>query len=465
MFKLLTFTVTLFFCIPLYALEKTFNPQIAISELPHGSDVALMIADLESGHTIFSQGAKQLRPPASVQKLVTALAAKLYFKNGYQFQTTLETHQDDIIMHFTGDPTLSRGDIKLLLDKLKTSKNTIEGNFYLNGAAFDDYERAIGLPWDILGVCYSAPSSGISLDGNCVSGKLFLPASASNNTSVLLPADAPVRAQSKAVALPASATNNHCELKLSANENNQYSVGGCVAKNKLPMPLNFAVQNTTIYTARIIHEELQQADIKLTGNIIRNDDVTGTVIASHLSQPLSQLIEIMVRDSDNLIADNLTKTLGHLYFNQPGSFENGVAAIKDILKNEAGIDLSTAMMADGSGLSRNNRLTASQIMQVVAYIFRHQELGLVQAMPISGENGTLFYRSSIRSLPLKGTIIAKSGSLYGTYNLAGMLKARSGKSLLFVQLVSNYHTEHDEIIDHPIMQFERTLYRSLFNNF
>ena len=155
-------------------------------------------------------------------------------------------------------------------------------------------------------------------------------------------------------------------------------------------------------------------------NIKRDDGAKGELIASHHSAPLHELLDTMVKDSDNLYADNIAKTIGAKYFDQPGSFANGSKAIQAILKDEANIDLDRALIVDGSGLSRNNRMTASQMLEVLSYIYEHDDgLNLLATLPVSGQSGTLRYRQSIRQQPLQGRIQAKSGSLYGTYNLAG----------------------------------------------
>ena len=98
----------------------------------------------------------------------------------------------------------------------------------------------------------------------------------------------------------------------------------------------------------------------------------------------------MLKKSDNLIADNLTKTLGAKFFIQPGSFANGTKAIKQILFTQTGIDIEHTPLADGSGLSRNNRFTSQNMAAVLRYIWQHEsELGLIALMPTSGTNGTL----------------------------------------------------------------------------
>lgn len=449
-----------------------FSPQQAINQLPAGHDAALLVTDPLTGHIVYAQRENQLQSPASTQKLIIALAAKLYLETDFRFNTDLEQQGKDIVIRFSGDPTFSRQQLAVLLTQLKKHKqSTLKGNIILNGSVFSGYERAPGWPWDILGVCYSAPSSSISLEHNCVQGALYSNKALGQLTRVNVPAHQPITVSSDALIVSKEQQKaRYCDLTLTADNGNGYQLSGCLAKRDKPLPLNFAIQNTVDYTAAVIRRELKRAGIRFNGKILRDDQASGKRIARHTSAPLSELLDTMVRESDNLIADNLTKTLGYRYFSRPGTFNNGIAAIKAILNDKAGIDLSQTVLVDGSGLSRNNRLTAAQMMKVVTYLFQHDtQLGLLTTLPVSGQSGTLRYRQSIRHQPLTENIAAKSGSLYGTHNLAGIMTAKSGKKLLFVQMVTNYHPE-DKTEDAPktappIEAFERELYRALYENF
>ena len=449
---------------------KAYQPDFRA--LPYGHDTALVIADAKTGDILYSQREAQFQPPASTQKMVTALAAQLYLGKDYRFTTQLEQQESDIVLRFSGDPALSRKQLASLLGKMKAhSGSTIKGDLLLNGSQFSGYEQAPGWPWDILGVCYSAPSSSLSLEHNCVQGALYSNRNVGDTTRVNIPSHQPLKVTTDALVTTKERQKaSHCDLELTNKGNNHYHLSGCLVKRDKPLPLNFAVQDTEAYISQVIKAELKRLGIKLEGSIKRDDSAKGKVIASHHSAPLHELLNTMVKDSDNLYADNIAKTIGAKYFKQPGSFANGSKAIKAILKDKANIDLERAVIVDGSGLSRNNRMTASQMMEVITYIYNHDDtLNLLATMPVSGQSGTLRYRQSIRHKPLQGRIHAKSGSLYGTYNLAGLIKVQSGQTLLFVQMVSNYFPpERDEslpAIAPPIETFERTLYKGLYQQY
>ncbi|WP_198591739.1 serine-type D-Ala-D-Ala carboxypeptidase [Vibrio sp. 10N.286.49.B3] len=437
--------------------------------LPTGSRNSILLQPVNASDLQVTESNRQLFPPASTLKLVTALAAKLALEDSFHYSTQLKKQGSDIIIHFSGDPTLSRNDLKKLLSQLaKTNNNTIKGDLWLDNRAFSGYERAPGWPWDILGVCYSAPSSAITLEHNCVQGSLY-----SNNngtTRVHVPKHQPIEVTSKVTAVSRKQQQDKmCDLDLSAGADNHYHLSGCMIKREKPLPLKFAVQDTAQYTSQVITALLQELNIRLTGSIkvgAPNNKAKINTLAQHHSDSLHTLLIKMLQQSDNLIADNLTKTLGAHYFNQPGSFTNGSAAIKAILLEQAQIDLSQAQIVDGSGLSRSNRMSSHQMAQVLRYIWQHdKQLNLVSAMPTAGINGTLRYRPSMRKAPIKGQIMAKSGSLYGSYNMAGFgLDEKGQPSTLFVQFVSDYFpsnsTSNTSNIA-PITSFEIDFYQAI----
>lgn len=449
-----------------------FTPRTAIEALPQGHDLALIITDPASGKTVFSQRAEQLQAPASTQKLLTALAAKLYLGNDFRFTTRVEQQGQDLIFRFSGDPTLSRNDLAAILKQLKTKGiRHITGNIYLNGSQFTGYEQAPGWPWDSLGVCYSAPSSSITLEHNCVQAALYSDQSLGQITRLHIPSHQPITATSLAKVVSKSQQQvEFCTLELQTRPGNHYQLSGCLPQRDKPLPLNFAVVDTEAYVRSVLQLELERAGISLKGDIIRNDTSHGEVLVTHHSEKLPALLQVMLEDSDNLIADNLAKTLGQRYYEQPGSFRNGTEAIKAIIGEHTGIDLSLAVLADGSGLSRDNRIMASDMMKVITYIYQHDDnLGLMKDLPVAGLTGTLRYRQSVRQEPIKQHLAAKSGSLYGTFNLVGVMTSKSGKPFLVVQFVTNYlppeKPDNAPAVDSEITQFERKLYTELYNAF
>ncbi|MDD9157270.1 serine-type D-Ala-D-Ala carboxypeptidase [Aliivibrio sp. S4TY2] len=437
-----------------------------LSSLPSGSRTAITVENLQSNKIEFQQKQDELLPPASTLKIATALAARLALGKEFSFETSLYKADKDIVLTFTGDPSLSRKQLSSLFDE--GDIKTIQGDLWIDGTIFTGYERAVGWPWDILGVCYSAPSSAFSIDENCVQASITTHDDGS--TRVFVPIHQPISFSSYAKSVSREEQEStFCDLELTT-QGNHYELNGCLVNRNKPLPLKFAVQDTQDFTEQTVLKILNEHNIKLNGEVrFGKPDapvITGNKLAMHSSKPLMELLDHMLKKSDNHYADNLTKMLGHLNYQQAGSFTNGTAAIKDILLKQANIDLSNAVLVDGSGLSRNNRMTANQMTSILQYLYKHdKELGLIDLLPISGIDGTLKYRNSMRKEPIKGSMKSKSGSLFGSYNMAGFVGLENQAPQLFVQFVADYHPvaakEGATPVERPIDTFEKNFYQEL----
>lgn len=462
------FLFILSFFFPLSTLAYT-----PLQTLPQGTRVGLFVHSLATEQVFQdTDNIQALFPPASTLKMLTALAATLELGEQFRFTTQLTQHGDDIVIHFSGDPTLTSQDMKQLLSELKKQGiSQIKGNLWLDNSAFSGYDRAVGSPWDILGVCYSAPSSAITLDGNCVQASIYT--QPNGKTRVYVPEQYPIHVTSYARSVTKTEQESaRCDLELRTSEQNHYQLDGCLAERTQPLPLKFAVQDPNLYATRMIYKQLKQVGIELLGEVklgVKQDELSiekDSLIATHQSMPLYPLLEMMLKESDNLIADSLTKTLGQHFFIQPGSFSNGTEAIKQILFSRTGINLAQAQLADGSGLSRNNRLSVQNMVDVLNYIWiNNQTLKLIDIMPKAGESGTLQYRRSMRGQAIQGQLIAKSGSLYGTHNMAGFGLDKQGKpSTLFVQFITDYYPQDqgdNTSVTAPIAQFETLFFEDV----
>lgn len=451
--------ISFFFC--LSSNSAPIKPHFPSSDiLPQGTRVGLVAKSPSS--TMLYQNNDQLFPPASTLKLMTALAAKIELGDQFRYSTTVEQTGKDLVVRFSGDPSFTSADIIQLLKNSNIS--SINGDLIIDNSAFTGYEKGVGWPWDILGVCYSTPSSAITLNGNCIMASIYT--NADGSTRVFTPKHQPVNVSTSAKAITRKQQKEqYCDLELTTTPANYYRLSGCLVKRDKPLPLNFAVQNSFLYASATLHQILEQQNIKLKGSIklAASPSKTSKVLAKHLSAPLPILLEHMLKDSDNLYANNLTKTLGQHYFNQAGSFANGTEAIKQILKKQAKVDLSNAVLEDGSGLSRNNRVSPNQLYSVLKFIKANDhKLNFIRLMPTAGIDGTLQYRSSMRKAPVKGNIIAKSGSLFATHNMAGFVLNKQGEpTTMFVQLITDYHPQNNTSTIPPLIQFEQAFYQNL----
>ncbi len=92
---------------------------------------------------------------------------------------------------------------------------------------------------------------------------------------------------------------------------NRFTLTGCLPQRSEPLPLAFAVQDGASYAGAILKDELKQAGITWSGTLLRQTQVNepGTVVASKQSAPLHDLLKIMLKKSDNMIADTVFRMI------------------------------------------------------------------------------------------------------------------------------------------------------------
>ena len=148
-----------------------------------------------------------------------------------------------------------------------------------------------------------------------------------------------------------------------------------------------------------------------------------------------------------------------------GTWRNGGDAVKQILRKKAGIDLENLVIADGSGLSRLNLVSANKLMEILQYISLHNnQLAFIEKLPIAGVDGTLQNRKSFNQAPFKEAVMAKTGYIQGSYNLAGFIQKSDGRYIAFVQLLSGYRADSQgEPKNGAIMRFESEFYKNFIN--
>jgi serine-type D-Ala-D-Ala carboxypeptidase/endopeptidase (penicillin-binding protein 4) len=155
------------------------------------------------------------------------------------------------------------------------------------------------------------------------------------------------------------------------------------------------------------------------------------------SAPLLNLVEQMLANSDNTVAEMMARQVA-LARNQPASFAGGATAVLDEL-NALGLPMAGVKIGDGSGLSPDDRLTPRLLTAILALAARadHPQLhGVFTGLPVAGYSGTLASRFRTPSAnPADGEVRAKTGTLTGVHALAGYVPDAKGRLLAFAVLV------------------------------
>ncbi|MGH3133360.1 MAG: D-alanyl-D-alanine carboxypeptidase/D-alanyl-D-alanine endopeptidase [Gaiellaceae bacterium] len=175
--------------------------------------------------------------------------------------------------------------------------------------------------------------------------------------------------------------------------------------------------------ARAFRAALVRRGVAVAGGARAGRAPTGALpLALDLSQPLAEIVGEMNRESDNFVSEIVLKELGASVA-RAGSTASGAAVVVAELA-AAGVPVAGVRIADGSGLSRLDRLTAQALVAILRIGAGDPEMRdvFVSSLPVAGVSGTLKRRLDRR--PTRGRVIAKTGTTSRSSSLAGFVRRR-----------------------------------------
>jgi D-alanyl-D-alanine carboxypeptidase/D-alanyl-D-alanine-endopeptidase (penicillin-binding protein 4) len=165
-------------------------------------------------------------------------------------------------------------------------------------------------------------------------------------------------------------------------------------------------------------------------------DVAAKPIATLASPPLVHIVEQMLRESDNVIAEAMSRMVA-VERKQAATFEGAAQAVRDELA-EDGVNVEGERLVDGSGLSRGNLLTPSLltgVLSAAADPAKPRLRPLLAGLPVASYSGTLADRFSAAP-DADGVVRAKTGTLTGVSALAGYVTTLDGRVLVFAAVAN-----------------------------
>jgi len=178
------------------------------------------------------------------------------------------------------------------------------------------------------------------------------------------------------------------------------------------------------YAGELVHAFLTQAGFSFdSGKVALSKISSGdSFIYTHKNtSALTELIAGMLHYSNNFTANQLLLSIGLKRYGAPATLEKGIRALQEYLRDELGIPEQQFHIAEGSGISRKNRLTPESVWQLLRAFSERRNL-------LHGENGVLY----------------KTGTLRGVSSMAGYLPG--SKRRYFVILLNQPKNRRDEIL-------------------
>jgi serine-type D-Ala-D-Ala carboxypeptidase/endopeptidase (penicillin-binding protein 4) len=360
-----------------------------------GPQVSAVVADPATGRVLLSKDGARLLTPASTTKLVTSVAALAVLGPNATFTTRVVNGAtpDRIILVGGGDPTLA-----------------------VNQFPAQDYPKPA-----TLASLAAATARALKSQGRTT-------VSVGYDTSLYTgPGLAPGWPQSYI------ATGNVTPIVSLELDQGRLTAAGTPEDADDPYNLRPRSADPAGVAAASFTALLAADGIHVTGSPVAQAAPAHALgIASVSSPPLSAIVDQMLEESNNVIAENLARQVA-LATGQPASFSGAVTAVTGELRRlgvRGGLRL-----VDGSGLSPQDAIAPATLVKVVEIATTDTRVrALLAGLPVAGFSGTLSGGQSVFSGiggAARGSVRAKTGNLGTVTALAGLVTDRNGTTLVF----------------------------------
>jgi D-alanyl-D-alanine carboxypeptidase/D-alanyl-D-alanine-endopeptidase (penicillin-binding protein 4) len=371
----------------------------------------------------------------------------------------------DLVIYGRGDPSIAarfnHGDyfkgINDLADRIVAAGvKRIKGDLVGDESYFNGAPLGSGWEWDDLTWSYGAQVSALTINDNAIDLNVKPGASAGSPVSITTgpPSAAFMTIVNRAVTSTRGSTSAlRIYRGLGANS---LEISGSLPVGDAGFVGAVAIPDPALAFVSMLRDALIKRGVKIDGRIrtvtARSGEslVSGpgaasapVEIASLQSPSFSAIAAQTMKPSQNQYTELILRTLGRL---QPitaadagrnrDNEEAGLSVVKDLLR-QAGVSESEVNLSDGSGLSRNDLISANTTIQLLTFMSKHKYFPQFrESLPIAGVDGTL--RTRMRGTPAEGNVRAKTGSLSSVASLSGYVTTAAGERLVFSMMLNNY---------------------------
>jgi serine-type D-Ala-D-Ala carboxypeptidase/endopeptidase (penicillin-binding protein 4) len=364
-----------------------------VSSPVFGPQLGVLVTDLATGQVLYSRDAAAGFAPASTNKLATSIAALQVLGPSARFRTAVVTGASgsSVVLVGGGDPTLAAGPPPAADYPQPATLQELAGQTAAALRARGRHRVQLGYDTSL----YTGPGLAPGWPQSYVS---------TGNVSVITPLEA-----------------DQGRVTPSGAPDDAEASGG--PRSASPAALA-AASFAGFLAADGIGVRGAPAQVTASPH--------ASILASVQSPPLSAIIQLMLEESNNVIAENLARQVA-IAAGRPASFGGAAAAVTATLRS-LGVR-GEISLADGSGLSPDDRLAPAVLVQLIRLAASRAQLrSVLTGLPVEGFSGTLTRGGSVFGPgggAGLGLVRAKTGNLNTVAALAGTAYARNGQLLAF----------------------------------
>ena len=386
--------------------------------------IAISIKNADTGKTLYELHQKRPMIPASTLKLVTYTAAVDTLGQDFKFKTELyKNTNNEVYLKLGADPFLTTNDLEKLIGNAVSKKIVEPKKFYIDDFVIDSVEWGEGWQWDDEMNPLMPKFSSYNLDKNLLN--VFI-----EPTQKGAPAQIYLSIFYPLTFLNLVTTGDVNDVKFSRKNfitPDVITAEGTVEKQ-------FVVKIPTNYPKRYFMLRLEDAirekhmdyyngfkQAKLPQNNI--------YLVDCVEHELSLATDAILKESNNFVTETLFKVAGGKFVNNTGSIEHAKQMLDAYIEKNK-LNAADIRVVDGSGVSKNNLMTADFMTDFLAKEAKNENL--VNNLPIPSE-GTLAHRM----LYFKDNLKAKTGTCSDVSAIAGYLKTQRGNNVVFDIMIND----------------------------
>jgi serine-type D-Ala-D-Ala carboxypeptidase/endopeptidase (penicillin-binding protein 4) len=411
------------------------------------SALSVYAENLDTGEVLLSHDADALRQPASTIKVLTTYVALDMLGPAYTWKTRVYAGgtikngvlNGDLYIVGGGDPYMVAERWWLLVNQLRQAGiKSINGDVVIDRSYFapldEDRSAFDGAPEKTYNVIPDAlmvnfQTSRFTLTGEVESGRPML---------LVDPRPANLQVTNQVNLRGSNCRRGYQGLRFSAPEGangNNIQLSGSAAAGCGQLSVTRAIMTAPEYAYGTFKTYFEQLGGKISGGLRQAVAPSNArLLLSFDSLTLGEIIRLVNKYSNNIMARTLLLTLGADKYSAPATTEKGRRAINDWFTQHQ-IDAGKFVLDNGSGLSRLERTSASGLAAVLNQAWHNQFMPeFAASLPLSATDGTL--RSRFQSPAMRGRMRLKTGHMEGVASLAGYVNAASGKHYEVVTIVN-----------------------------
>lgn len=416
------------------ALPAALTPRIQkVADPQKGGDYSIHIVEPQSGAVIYSHNAHKPLIPASNMKLVTTAAALKYLGPDFEYRTKVGLYNDTLVVVGSGDPLLADKEtdarygrqggwvFEQIAQALQQQGVAEINDIVVDTTVFDNERVHPSWPAKDYNKWYACEVCGLNYNGNCIEV-------ATTNSGGVVTIDIEPRTTFVEVVNqvePISKGNGAVGSYRSSQPNRITIFGKSRSKEG---PFRVAIEQPAAFFGFLLAEHLARAGIVARGSFIeRSFETPGEFKPlTEFTTPLADVLRRANTDSLGLAAEALLKTIDA--HEKPDGRNGGWAGGRELVArylSDLGIPRDEFTIDDGSGLSRENRLTTHGITQILLDLYRGDHWDLFRAsLAVGGEEGTI--DRYFGEAKYRGRIIGKTGYISGVRSFSGVCTTDGG---------------------------------------